>query len=94
MDNSQLLHIEVLNSPVVLSSLFDNSLLVYTEDNTFYHFLIEITQRDIRLTLCGSMSFEGVVGEPMRVRGMSWLVEEQQQSELKQESSHCIDFHG
>ncbi|KAE8270290.1 hypothetical protein A4X09_0g2059 [Tilletia walkeri] len=79
LDNSQLLHLETLPSPIVLTSLFDNSLLVYTADNTFYHFLIVITKDAIKLELCGSITFEGVVGEPSRVRGMSWMIPKQQQ---------------
>ncbi|KAK0524719.1 WD40 repeat protein [Tilletia horrida] len=79
LDNSQLLHLETLPSPIILTSLFDNSLLVYTADNTFYHFLIVITKDSIKLELCGSITFEGVVGEPSRVRGMSWMIPKQQQ---------------
>ncbi|PWZ00713.1 RIC1-domain-containing protein [Testicularia cyperi] len=79
LDSSQLLDLQVLPSPVILTSLFDNSLLVYTADNTFYHFLIDLTPDRIRLRLCGSITFEGVVGEPARVRGMSWMIPESQQ---------------
>ncbi|KAL9938854.1 hypothetical protein V8E36_002573 [Tilletia maclaganii] len=79
LDNSQLLHLETLPAPIVLTSLFDNSLLVYTADNTFYHFLIVITKDSIKLELCGSITFEGVVGEPTQVRGMSWMIPKQQQ---------------
>ncbi|PWN53330.1 RIC1-domain-containing protein [Violaceomyces palustris] len=79
LDSSQLLDLQVLSSPVVLTSLFDNSLLVYTSDNTFYHFLIELTNDRIKLRLCGSITFEGVVGEPARVRGMSWMIPPSQQ---------------
>lgn len=79
LDDSSILYIEQLPSAVVLTSLFDNSLLVYTADNTLHHFLIAILQQEIRLTLCGSITFEGVVGEPARVRGMSWLVPYSQQ---------------
>uniref|UniRef100_V5EY27 RIC1 C-terminal alpha solenoid region domain-containing protein n=2 Tax=Kalmanozyma brasiliensis (strain GHG001) TaxID=1365824 RepID=V5EY27_KALBG len=79
LDSSHLLDLRVLPSPVVLTSLFDNSLLVYTADNTFYHFLIDLSQDRVRLQLCGSITFEGVVGEPARVRGMSWMIPESQQ---------------
>lgn len=79
LDSSHLLDLQVLPSPVILTSLFDNSLLVYTADNTFYHFLIDLSQDRIRLRLCGSITFEGVVGEPARVRGMSWMIPESQQ---------------
>lgn len=79
LDSAHLLDLQVLPSPVILTSLFDNSLLVYTADNTFYHFLIDLSQDRIRLRLCGSITFEGVVGEPARVRGMSWMIPESQQ---------------
>ena len=74
LDDASILYREPLPSAVILTSLFDNSLLVYTSDNTLYHFLIAITPYEIRLTICGSITFEGVVGEPARVRGMSWLI--------------------
>ncbi|UZJ55318.1 hypothetical protein CBS101457_004638 [Exobasidium rhododendri] len=79
LDDSNILYREQLPSAVILTSLFDNSLLVYTADNTLYHFLIAITSHEIRLTICGSITFEGVVGEPARVRGMSWLIPPSQQ---------------
>lgn len=81
LDNSSVLYTEKLPSEVILTTLFDNSLLVYTADNTLYHFLIAITTHEIKLTLCGSIAFDGVVGEPARVRGMSWLIPHSQQRE-------------
>lgn len=81
LDNASVLYTEKLPSEVILTSLFDNSLLVYTADNTLYHFLIAITTHEIKLTLCGSIAFDGVVGEPARVRGMSWLIPHSQQRE-------------
>ncbi|PWN18420.1 RIC1-domain-containing protein [Microstroma glucosiphilum] len=79
LSNANLLHIENVSAPVILTSLFEDSLLVYTSDNTFYHFLIVITRDSINLSLCGSITFEGVVGEPERVRGMSWMIPKGQQ---------------
>ncbi|KAG8722388.1 hypothetical protein FRC08_002869 [Ceratobasidium sp. 394] len=70
-----ILHREVFVAPVVLLSLVDsNSLLVYTADNTLFHFLILPTRDSISLHLCGSISFDGVVAVPGVVRGMSWMV--------------------
>lgn len=63
-----------LTAPIHLISLHDNSLLLYTTANTFYHFLIVPTEREVELRLCGSISFEGVVQVPGRVRAMSWLI--------------------
>ncbi|WFD37182.1 WD40 repeat protein [Malassezia japonica] len=78
--NANLLDLIKLPSPVVLMSLFDTSLLVYTADNTLYHYLITPTAEHIRLRLCGSISFEGIVGEPARVRAMSWILPPSQQA--------------
>lgn len=70
---------EAFPSRIVLTSLFDSSLLVYTEDNTFYHFLLVSGKDGPRLRLCGSIGFEGVVNDPRRVRGLSWMVPKSQQ---------------
>lgn len=68
------LHREMFPACIVLLSLIDNSLLVYTADNTLYHYLIVPTEDSIKLHLCGSISFEGVVAVPSLVRGMSWMI--------------------
>ncbi|CAL1696319.1 unnamed protein product [Somion occarium] len=74
LSNQNVLHREVLTSPVVILSLVDNSLLVYTADNTLFHYLIIPTEDTIKLHLCGSISFEGVVAAPTAVRVLSWLI--------------------
>ncbi|KAF8490724.1 RIC1-domain-containing protein [Gautieria morchelliformis] len=74
LTNQSVLHREVLKSPVVLLSLVDNSLLVYTADNTLSHYLVIPTSDSIKLHLCGSISFDGVVAVPSVVRGMSWMI--------------------
>ncbi|KAH8917166.1 RIC1-domain-containing protein [Atractiella rhizophila] len=79
LNTNYILHQEPLHAPVVLLSIFDDSLLVYTLDNTFYHFLLLPSRDGIQLRMCGSIGFEGVVRNPMRVRGMSWLVPKSQQ---------------
>lgn len=79
LKDSNLLHMERLPAPVILTSLFEDSVLVYTSDNTFYHFLILVTEDGLSLQLCGSITFEGVVGQPERVRGMSWMIPRSQQ---------------
>jgi len=68
------------SAPLVLSA-FDSSLLVYTADNTFHHFLMRgATRREgPKLRVCGSIGFEGVVQDPRKVRGISWLVPKSQQ---------------
>ncbi|KAK1232383.1 WD40 repeat protein [Marasmius sp. AFHP31] len=74
LSNQNVLHREVLSSPVVITSLVDNSLLVYTADNTLHHYLIVPTAETIKLHLCGSISFEGVIAAPSAVRMLSWMV--------------------
>ncbi|KAI0803143.1 RIC1-domain-containing protein [Irpex lacteus] len=74
LSNQNVLHREVLTSPVVILSLVDNSLLVYTADNTLYHYLIIPTEDTIKLHLCGSISFEGVITAPNAVRVLSWMI--------------------
>ncbi|KAF8528030.1 RIC1-domain-containing protein [Hysterangium stoloniferum] len=72
--NQSVLCREILKSPAILLSLVDNSLLVYTADNTLLHYLVIPTNDSIRLHLCGSISFNGVVAAPSVVRGMSWMI--------------------
>ena len=74
-----------LDSEPLVLSIFDSSLLVYTADNTFYHFLIKPSKAPtgaVKLRLCGSIGFEGVVKSSRKVRGVSWLVPKSQQREL------------
>ncbi|GAA5895098.1 Ric1p [Sporobolomyces salmoneus] len=69
-----------LDSEPLVLSVFDSSLLVYTSDNTFYHFLIRHPKGGTpKLRLCGSIGFEGVLSDPRKVRGVSWLVPKSQQ---------------
>ena len=82
LSNQNVLHREVLFSPVVILSLVDNSLLVYTADNTLYHYLIIPTADAIKLHLCGSISFNGVVAAPSAVRVLSWMIPSAQKREI------------
>lgn len=80
LDLSEVLHSQTLPSPVLVMTLLENSLLVYTADNMLYHFLILPTQSSIKLHLCGSISFRGIIEVPTRVRALSWLIPEAQKS--------------
>ncbi|BGP45572.1 WD40 repeat protein [Rhodotorula kratochvilovae] len=77
------LEVVPLSSPPLVLSVFDSSLLVYTADNTFHHFLLRPSRAGAaagsRLRVCGSIGFEGVVQDPRKVRGLSWLVPKSQQ---------------
>ncbi|KAH9081828.1 RIC1-domain-containing protein [Lactarius deliciosus] len=55
LSNQNVLHRELLASPVVILSLVDNSLLVYMADNTLLHYLIAPTTDTIRLHLAGKL---------------------------------------
>ena len=74
LSNQNVIHREVLSSPVVILSLVDNSLLVYTADNTLYHYLIKPIEDTIELLACGSINFDGVVLLPTAVRVLSWMI--------------------
>ncbi|KAI0670204.1 RIC1-domain-containing protein [Trametes maxima] len=74
LSNQNVLHREMVPSPVVILSLVDNSLLVYTADNTLYHYLIIPTADTIKLHLCGSITFGGVIAVPSAVRALSWMI--------------------
>jgi hypothetical protein len=74
LSNQNVLHHEPLTSPVVILSLVDNSLLVYTTDNTLLHYLVVPTAETIELHFAGSISFDGVIAKPNAVRALSWMV--------------------
>ena len=74
LSNQNVLHREMMTSSVVILSLVDNSLLVYTADNTLHHYLIVPTTDSIKLHLCGSITFDGVIGVPNAVRALSWMI--------------------
>ena len=74
LSNQNVLFREMIPSSVVILSLVDNSLLVYTADNTLYHYLIIPTADSIKLHLCGSITFEGVIAVPNAVRALSWMI--------------------
>ncbi|TDL28863.1 RIC1-domain-containing protein [Rickenella mellea] len=74
LSNQNVLHREVISSPVITLSLVDNSLLVYSAENTLSHYLIVPTSDKIQLHLCGSISFNGIITVPSVVRGLSWMI--------------------
>lgn len=82
LSNQNVLHREVISSPVVILSLVDNSLLVYAADNTLFHYLIVPTQDTIKLHLCGSITFNGIIAAPSAVRMLSWMIPSAQKRTL------------
>jgi len=74
LSNQNVLHREPLTSPVVILSLIDNSLLVYTTDNTLLHYLVVPTAEAIKLHPTGSISFDGVIANPNAVQVLSLMI--------------------
>ncbi|KAF4623557.1 hypothetical protein D9613_002057 [Agrocybe pediades] len=74
LTSQNILHREILPAPVIILSIVDNSLLVYTADNTLHHFLIVPTTDSIKLHLCGSITFAGIIAAPSSVRMLSWMI--------------------
>lgn len=81
LSNQNVLHREMIPSACVILSLVDNSLLVYTADNTLYHYLIIPTAESIKLHMCGSITFGGVISVPNAVRALSWMIPAAQKRE-------------
>ncbi|KAF5375289.1 hypothetical protein D9758_000014 [Tetrapyrgos nigripes] len=61
LSNQNVLHREIMSAPVVILSLVDNTLLVYSADNTLSHFLIVPTPDTIKLHLCAQKQ----LGDPV-----------------------------
>ncbi|KAI9793319.1 MAG: hypothetical protein M1833_000764 [Piccolia ochrophora] len=79
LDNSLSLHTETLAAPVVLISRSgEDSLLVYTQDNILYHYVITATNTSVALVQVGQIGFHGIVRSPARVRALSWILPDEQ----------------
>lgn len=79
LDTSLMLHVQVLPAPVVLiTPSGDDSLLVYTYDNLLYHYIFTATSRTVKLVQVGQIAFHGIVRSPARVRGLSWILPDDQ----------------
>ena len=74
LTSQNILHHEMLAAPVIILSIVDNSLLVYMADNTLQHYLIVPTADSIKLHLCGSITFTGIIAAPNAVRMLSWMI--------------------
>lgn len=55
-------------------SIVDNSLLAYTADNTLHHYLVVPTEDTIKLHVCGSINFAGIISAPSAVSMLSWMI--------------------
>jgi hypothetical protein len=72
--NKNVLHREILTSPIIVLSLVDNSLLVYTADNNLHHYLVVPTPDTIKTHFCGTINFNGIIASPGSVRTLSWML--------------------
>jgi RAB6A-GEF complex partner protein 1 len=79
LDRSSVLHVERIPAPVVLiAPSGDDSLLVYTYDNLLYHYIFATTTGSMHLVQVGQIAFHGIVRSPARVRGLSWILPDEQ----------------
>jgi hypothetical protein len=79
LDNSLVLHTETLPAPVVLiTPSGEDSLLVYTYDNLLYHYIFTTTSGVVKIVQVGQIAFHGIVRSPARVRGLSWILPDDQ----------------
>ena len=79
LDTSLMLHVEVLPAPVVLiAPSGEDSLLVYTHDNLLYHYIFTTVSGSVKLLQVGQIAFHGIVRSPARVRGLSWILPDDQ----------------
>lgn len=79
LDSTMMLHVEPLPSAAVLITLTgDDSLLVYTYDNLLYHYIFKAASGGVRLQKVGQITFNGIVRSPARVRGLSWILPDDQ----------------
>ncbi|KAI9801942.1 MAG: hypothetical protein M1825_002997 [Sarcosagium campestre] len=79
LDSSRLVHIERLESPIVLiAPSGDDSLLVYTHDNVLCHYIITTAASSVHLVHVGQIELHGIIRSPARVRAVSWVVPDDQ----------------
>ncbi|KAG9234112.1 RIC1-domain-containing protein [Amylocarpus encephaloides] len=79
LDSSLVLHVQALPAPIVLiAPSGEDSLLVYTHDNLLYHYIITSTAESVQLIQVGQIAFHGIVRSPARVRGLSWILPDDQ----------------
>lgn len=79
LDSTLMFHVQPLPAPVVLiAPSGEDSLLVYTYDNLLYHYIFTAVSSTIKLVQVGQIAFHGIVRSPARVRGLSWILPDDQ----------------
>jgi RAB6A-GEF complex partner protein 1 len=82
LDNTLILHTEQVPAPIVLiSPSGEDSLLVYTYDNLLYHYIFVAAGETVHLVQVGQIAFHGIIRSPARVRGLSWILPDEQLQE-------------
>lgn len=79
LDSSNVMFTQPMPAPIVLiTPSGDDSLLVYTYENLLYHFVFAPVSGIVQPIQVGQIAFNGIVRSPARVRGLSWILPEQQ----------------
>ncbi|KAI0508510.1 DUF1339 domain protein [Xylaria bambusicola] len=82
LDNSNIMFTQQMPAPIVLiTPSGDDSLLVYTYENLLYHFVFAPVNGTVQPIQVGQIAFNGIVRSPARVRGLSWILPEQQMTD-------------
>lgn len=82
LDNSNVMFTQQMAAPVVLiTPSGEDSLLVYTYENILYHFILAPVSGVVQPIQVGQIAFNGIVRSPARVRGLSWILPEQQMTD-------------
>lgn len=79
LDDSNIMHVEQLESPVVLlTPTGADSLLVYTYGNILLHYIINVSNSSVKLVQVGQIALNGIIRAPPRIRALSWILPEEQ----------------
>lgn len=79
LDSSHVMYVEEMTAPIVLiTSSGEDSLLVYTYENNLHHYIINFTSKSVKLAQVGQIALHGIIRAPPRVRGISWILPEEQ----------------
>lgn len=79
LESSQLMYVEEMTAPIVLiSPSGEDSLLVYTYENNLCHYIINFTNKSVKLVQVGQIALHGIIRAPPRVRALSWILPEEQ----------------
>jgi RAB6A-GEF complex partner protein 1 len=82
LDTSKAMFTQQMPAPIVLiTPSGEDSLLVYTYENILYHFVFAPVAGIIQPIQVGQIAFNGIVRSPARVRGLSWILPENQMVE-------------